>query len=124
VRGGGRDEAVRRWLPVVLWAGVIFAFSSIPSLGTGLGFWDVVLRKLAHAAEYAVLAVLLLRALGSVAAAWLAAVAYAVTDEVHQRFVSGRVGAPRDVLIDAAGAAAGLLAWRVLAHRGRAGKPA
>ena len=82
------------------------------------------LRKLAHAAEYAVLAVLLLRALGSVAAAWLAAVAYAVTDEVHQRFVSGRVGAPRDVLIDAAGAAAGLLAWRVLAHRGRAGKPA
>jgi VanZ family protein len=120
VRADGRDETVRRWLPVLLWAGVIFAFSSIPSLGTGLGFWDLVLRKIAHAAEYAVLAVLLLRALESAAAAWALAVAYAVTDEVHQRFVSGRVGAPRDVLIDAAGAAAGLLAWRALARRARA----
>ena len=119
MRAGGRGDALGRWLPVVAWAAVIFAFSSIPSLGTGLGFWDLVLRKLAHAAEYALLAVLLVRATGSFAWAWAAAVAYAVTDEVHQRFVSGRVGAPRDVLIDAAGAAAGLIVWRTLARRER-----
>src|SRR5687767_882944 len=54
---------LRLWLPVVVWAGVIFAFSSVPDLGTGLGGWDLVLRKLAHAAEFAVLGALLARAL-------------------------------------------------------------
>ena len=48
----------RLWLPVVAWAAVIFAFSSVPDLGTGLGGWDLVLRKIAHAAEYAVLGAL------------------------------------------------------------------
>ena len=51
--------------PSSLWAALIFAFSSVPDLGTGLGGWDLVLRKLAHAAEYAVLGALLARALGS-----------------------------------------------------------
>ncbi|HVC86963.1 MAG TPA: hypothetical protein VNC40_05990 [Gaiellaceae bacterium] len=37
-----------RWLPVLAWAGVIFTRSSIPSLSTGPGGWDVVLRKCAH----------------------------------------------------------------------------
>jgi VanZ family protein len=101
---------VARWAPVVLWAGVIFALSSIPHLGTGLGTWDTVLRKCAHATEYAILALLLLRATGSYVAAWPLAVAYAVTDEVHQMFVRGRHGSPVDVAIDAAGAALGLAA--------------
>ena len=100
--------ALRLWLPVVVWAGVIFAFSAIPSLGTGLGTWDLVLRKLAHTAEYALLAVLLWRALGSYAGAFVVAVAYAGTDELHQHFVAGRHAAVRDVGIDAAGAAVGL----------------
>jgi hypothetical protein len=43
---------------------VIFAFSAVPSLGTGLGTWDLLLRKLAHATEYAILGALLLRAVG------------------------------------------------------------
>ncbi len=67
---------------------MIFAFSSIPSLGTGLGTWDTVLRKCAHMTEYAVLGALLLRALGASRSAFLAGVAYAVTDEVHQHFVA------------------------------------
>ena len=104
------------WLPVVLWAGVIFAFSSIPSLGTGLGTWDLVLRKCAHMTEYAVLAILLRRALGSELAALAIAIAYAVTDELHQAFVPGRHGSPVDVAIDGIGAALGLL---VLLHARR-----
>ena len=114
MRGGAyhrtvtRPTALRLWLPVVVWAGVIFVLSAIPSLGTGLGTWDLVLRKLAHLSEYAVLAALLWRALGSHRFAFALAVAYAATDELHQRFVAGRHAAFRDVVIDAAGAAVGL----------------
>jgi VanZ family protein len=81
----------------------------------------LVVRKGAHAWEYALLAVLLWRALrrplpgerrpwSSAHAwmAWLLAVAYAGTDEWHQSWVPGREGALRDVGIDAAGAAIGL----------------
>ena len=101
-----------RWLPVLVWAGVIFAFSSIPSLNSGLGTWDTVLRKCAHMTEYAILAVLLLRATGSYAWAFALAVAYAASDEVHQLFVRGRHGSPVDVAIDAVGALIGLAVAR------------
>jgi VanZ family protein len=100
---------ISRWLPVLVWAGVIFAFSSIPSLGTNLGTWDYVLRKLAHATEYAILAVLLARATGSYVWAFALATAYAGSDEFHQTFVRGRHGSPIDVGIDAAGALVGLV---------------
>jgi VanZ family protein len=98
-----------RWAPVVLWAGVIFALSAIPSLSTGLGTWDLVLRKSSHLAEYAILGTLLVRALRNGPLALLAGSAYAATDEVHQLFVSGRQGSPLDWLIDTIGVAAGVL---------------
>jgi len=103
------------WLPAVFWAMVIFAFSSIPNLGTGLGTWDLVLRKLAHATEFAILAILIERAVRRPAVALAAASAYAVTDELHQSLVPGRHAAPRDWAIDTAGAVIGLVllrAWR------------
>jgi VanZ family protein len=103
---------VSRWLPVLAWAGVIFALSSIPSLSSGLGGWDYLLRKGAHMTEYAILACLLVRATGSYAWAFGLAVAYATTDEFHQTFVHGRHGSPIDVGIDAVGALVGLDAWR------------
>ena len=103
------------WAPVVLWAAVIFAFSSVPSLGTDLGIWDTILRKGAHMTEYAILALLLFRALGSELSAFLFGLAYAVSDEIHQLFVSGRHGSPVDVAIDAAGLLLGLLALRLRA---------
>jgi len=105
------SPALRLWAPVVLWAAVIFAFSSIPSLGTGLGTWDLVLRKLAHVAEYAVLGALLARALPSLAWAVALGSLYAVTDEVHQAFVPGRVGSPLDWALDTVGVVAGVLAY-------------
>ncbi len=116
---GVRHPLVGLWLPVVLWAAVIFAFSSVPDLGTGLGGWDLVLRKIGHAGEYAVLGALLARALRSPGAAVLAGVLYAVSDEVHQVFVAGRHGSPLDVAIDAVGVVAGVLLWeRVARTRG------
>jgi VanZ family protein len=96
------------WIPVVLWAAVIFTLSSMPNLGTGLGTWDLVLRKLAHAAEYALLGALVYRATRHPPATLLITSAYAVTDEIHQTFVSGRHGSPVDWLIDTAGAAVGV----------------
>ena len=101
-------RALSAWLPVVAWAGLIFALSSIPDLGTGLGGWDLALRKIAHALEYAVLGALLLRALGRELLAAAIGIAYAVTDEVHQAFVPGRHGAPLDVLVDAVGVLLGV----------------
>ena len=106
------SAALRLWLPVVVWAAVIFAFSSVPDLGTGLGTWDLVLRKIAHTAEFALLGALLLRALRDERAAFAGGVLYAITDEIHQLFVQGRHGSPLDVVIDSVGVAVGVLLWR------------
>ena len=108
---------LRVWLPVVAWAAVIFALSSVPSLSTGLGLWDTVLRKGAHLTEYSVLGALLYRALGREAPALAAGIAYAGTDELHQHFVRGRHGAPVDIAIDAVGVALGMLVWLRLRER-------
>ena len=102
---------VSAWLPVVAWAALIFALSSIPHLGTGLGTWDTILRKGAHVTEYAIFGLLLARAIGREAPAFLLGVAYAITDEVHQHFVSGRHSSPIDVAIDSTGVLIGVLVF-------------
>ena len=106
-----RSRLFTVWLPVLVWAAVIFAFSSIPSLSTGLGTWDTILRKGAHLTEYAILGALLYRALGREPLALAVGIAYAATDELHQYFVRGRHASPVDVAIDAVGVAAGMLVW-------------
>jgi VanZ family protein len=111
------SRALSLWLPVVIWAAVIFAFSSIPSLSSGLGVWDTVLRKAAHMTEYAILGALLMRALGRELPALVAGIAYAVTDEIHQSFVEGRHGSPFDVAVDAVGVAVGIFILRFLQTR-------
>ena len=105
------------WAPVVLWAALIFALSSVPSLSTGLGTWDTVLRKGAHLTEYAILGTLLMRALGEALPAFLVGIAYAVTDEIHQHFVRGRHSSPFDVAFDATGLAIGLLLYLAATSR-------
>ena len=106
-----RSRALTLWLPVLVWAAVIFTLSAIPSLSSGLGVWDTVLRKCAHVTEYAILGALLMRAVGRELPAFLAALAYAASDELHQHFVAGRHPSPVDVAIDAAGITLGLVAW-------------
>jgi VanZ family protein len=112
-----RSRVLTVWLPVLLWAAVIFAISSIPSLSSDLGVWDTILRKAAHVTEYAVLGALLYRAFEREAPALAAGIAYAATDELHQHFVRGRHGAPVDVAIDAVGVALGMLVWLRLRER-------
>jgi VanZ family protein len=98
------------WLPPLALMALIFFLSAQPDLATGLGVVDVVGRKLVHAGEYALLCVLWWRALRTVSservalpAAVLIAIAYAVSDEVHQTFVPTRSGSPLDVGFDTLG---------------------
>ena len=100
------------WLSVFLWGWLIFFFSSIQGIETGLGFWDIVLRKSAHISEFGMLSVLLYLAWKNTikmsAVKFFVFVSgfsllYAASDEFHQTFVVNRDGNIRDVLIDAAG---------------------
>jgi VanZ family protein len=108
-------RAVSLFAPPIALMLVIFLLSAQPDLSSGLGTWDTVLRKLAHMAEFGLLWFLWWRALGYrdplVPAA--IAIAYAVTDELHQTTVDGRHGSAVDVLIDTAGIALAMLAVRL-----------
>ena len=86
------------------------------------------MRKLAHASEYAVLAVLLYRAFVhtalkarralSAGLVLLLCAAYAATDEFHQSFVPSRTASLRDVMIDICGAMlAVILYWSIATRR-------
>lgn len=99
------------WLPVIIWAGIIFWLSSIPNLKTNLEY-DFILRKIAHTVEYFILTLLLYRAFkGSfnmgIFHLFIYPVTlsffYAVSDEFHQSFVPARSASIRDVLIDTIG---------------------
>ena len=87
---------------------------------------QLVVRKGAHLTEYAILAALLYRAFRQnqprvgrafVMSFFIAAV-YAALDEFHQSFIASRTGSPWDVLIDCAGALAGVfIYWRMIRDR-------
>ena len=112
--------AVRRrvllWGPVVAYMAAIFYLSAQSSPPKPGGLPDKVL----HAIEYFGLAVVVFRAvaggLGSqvtiarALATMILTVAYAISDEVHQLFVTYRTADAGDLLADAAGAAFGLIA--------------
>jgi VanZ family protein len=118
------------WLPVVLWAGVIFALSSIP--GTRLPAIDLPQSdKVVHALLYGVLGGLLGRALDRSRAggrarshlllAILIATFYGISDELHQLWTPQRTADWRDVVADAGGATLGalsLVAMRWMKFRG------
>ncbi|MBI3931911.1 MAG: VanZ family protein [Acidobacteria bacterium] len=115
------------WGPVLLWMGAVFAASARSDVGPAA----LVPDWATHGAAYAVLAILTCRALGGgfgaplpSSAAVLAvafAVAYGVTDELHQSFVPGRDASAADVGKDLGGAVAGALLYRRAVARGARG---
>lgn len=143
----------KNWLPALLWMGVIFFMSTDTGSATHtsrflgpLLHWlkpDITraefetvqffVRKAGHLTEYALLAILLARALLASGPVGLRrpvvavlvlgiAVMYAASDEWHQSFVPSRTASAGDVAIDAVGALLGLglfFAWRKF-RRGRA----
>src|SRR3990167_10515430 len=100
------------WLAVLLWLGVIYYFSSQPNLKSELEpIWDLIFRKIAHLAEFFVLAYLLYRSLSSnglkgknlLLISFFLSLTFAVFDEWHQSQVAGRLASPVDVLVDSVG---------------------
>lgn len=137
--------SIKHWLMVAAWMLVIFGASSdmgasrntsrfigpivrwlYPDI-TQAGLEQVVflIRKGAHVTEYAILAILLWRALSAArnsvatptppgswrvaAMAWAIAATYAASDELHQMFVPSRTGHWQDVALDSCGALLGVL---------------
>ncbi len=102
--------AAWRWAPLVLWMLLIFVLShqpkgSIPDAGD----WDLLVKKGGHFLGYAFLWLLARRAGFTPWAALALAVAFALSDELHQRSIPGRNGQLLDLLIDAAGALTALM---------------
>ena len=136
---------VSRWMPVIAWMLLIFAGSTealsaeqtsrflVPflrwldpaiSIAT-LAAIQVVIRKMGHLTEYAILAALLWRALRDsalklwepAAIALFIAGSYAALDEFHQSFVPSRTAAVGDVLIDCCGALVAVAICIIFARR-------
>lgn len=147
----------KHWWPVVAWMGFIFCMST--DFGTAehtsrfidpllrllmphatedvIARGHFVVRKLGHLSEYAVLALLVRRALAvtlaPAAGAWRVALVtlafcagYASMDEFHQTFVPGRTPSPGDVAIDTTGAALALAGFAAVSAFGgeRSRRPA
>jgi VanZ family protein len=113
------EHTSRFFVPFLLWIAPGISAESIVSL-------QLALRKAAHLAEYAILALLLCRALfrgtnlqwtrpALFASAWMTCVLVAMGDEFRQSFVDSRGASPWDVMIDSAGA---MLALAVCALTG------
>lgn len=159
-------------VPVLLWMGIIFYMSHqvaevssdmsgsltlllmravIPNFETFsyelqmgyVGNLEHMIRKCAHMGEYAILGMLMLRAMYAcgnqfVASyvgekksvcniwcadtkmkkywllSWILGTLYAVTDEVHQLFISGRSGQISDVMIDSTGVIIGIFIYHYM----------
>lgn len=114
-------DFVRRWLPLIVWMAAIFILSHQPKDAIpNYGAWDFLVKKSGHIVAYALLAILARRAGFTTTAALAFVLAYAFSDELHQRYVPGRTGSVEDMLIDLFGAILGLLvmwllpqSWRV-----------
>jgi len=103
------------WGPVGVWLLVIFSLSSIPTLPSPkIIWWDFVLKKFAHIIEYAILYLLLFRAIKFqipniknkklfFIIPFLFSLAYAISDEIHQSFVPGRHCKLMDIGFDTLG---------------------
>jgi VanZ family protein len=113
--GGSTWRRFASWAAVVAWAAVIYYLSSLSRLPPAVAKWS--LSTLAHMLEYAVLTLLLIRALDAHQLArarvfWVAAIlalGYAVSDEYHQSFVPNRHASPLDLVVDSIGISAATL---------------
>src|ERR1044072_8836590 len=134
---------LKYWAPVLIWLGVIFVASgdlmSAEHTSRFIGpflLWlnpdisaetiaefQFSFRKAAHVTEYAILALLLCRAVFSgmnlkwatstlFIGVWITCVLVAAGDEFRQSSVASRGASPWDVMIDSAGAILGLLIYR------------
>jgi VanZ family protein len=105
---------LRAYFPVIAWAGVIYILSSQTVLaGLEVSVFDFIFKKMALMFVYAVLYVLLYRAVTLTThqkfyylhlfLPMIIGLIYALSDEYHQSLVPGRFATLRDVGFDALG---------------------
>ena len=103
-----------RWIPAIFVMLAIFIASATPSTKIpNYGFWDTLVKKGGHMIGYGLLAGAYWYGLGFDRRkgwlAWILAVVYAASDELHQSFTPGRHPSLVDVLLfDGGGAALAL----------------
>ena len=112
---------LRKSLPLILWAFLIFLGSSLPSAkASDNGLVDFAAHKLAHIFEYGVLFLLYYRSIvenvrekrpDKIFQALLFVVLFGAFDEYHQSFVPGRSARVADVMIDFIGGVLSLFVW-------------
>jgi VanZ family protein len=140
---------LRYWWPALLWAVVIFSFSTglFKSENTGaliipilrfflphasaetLDLLHHIIRKCGHLTEYFIFSMLILRGIRAgekglylrwVLVTILIVAGYAALDEYHQSFVPGRTAAVGDVLIDTTGGIAAQIVASLFVLLGKA----
>lgn len=115
MKNKNRKKILASWLPVIIWASVIFYLSSLKQVSTLSFFvYDFFLKKLAHVSEYAILYVLIFRATQKkYLLSFSLVMLYAVTDEIHQSFVPGRTATALDLGFDLSGSnIAAYILWK------------
>jgi VanZ family protein len=115
------EHTSRFLVPFLRWIDPQISLAALKAIEFGI-------RKLGHVTEYAILAMLLWRALRG-GTRWqikisillfvvaLACAIFAASDEFHQSFVPSRTASPTDVMIDVCGALIGLMICWVFARR-------
>ena len=119
-----KTNYLKLWLPPLIWAIVIFLFSSYPTLATSEIKWqDFIVKKTFHIFEYAVFTMLFYRALKESGVekkkagiySIVAAILYGISDEFHQSFTPGRDAKARDVVFDTIGGLLSIyIVWKQL----------
>jgi VanZ family protein len=110
---------IRFWLPVFVYCAIIVFLSSQSYPSRHLpSFVFAFSDKLVHGIEYGILGILLFRAfqqthptIGSISLAIACAVAFGISDEIHQWFVPHREADTWDVLADSLGATLFVAGW-------------
>lgn len=113
-----KKSFVKYWLPVYLYSGLIFIFSSLSFPSTGLDF-EVPLTNLIHVIEYAILGFLLFRALlnsnynfskiNLVIFCIGISTIYGILIEIHQYFIPTRSPEIKDILFNFLGSGLGVI---------------
>jgi len=115
------EHTSRFLVPLLYWVDPGISWAAINTIHT-------VIRKLGHVTEYAILAILLWRAIGGgkslkprisvlFGLIWCACAILAASDEFHQSFIPSRMPSVHDAMIDACGALLGLAICSLFAGR-------
>jgi VanZ family protein len=119
------NNIIKYWLPLYIYAGIIFYFSSIPKPlpEVSILFFD----KILHICEYALFGVFSARAFKNSSRktlienfkifAIVLTVLYGISDEFHQRFVSQRQFSIFDIFADGIGGILGVFVYNVVIAR-------